>query len=840
MIYKQELLSEEMIKVLKLIEDEILKQFPTYTITVDYIMYGILCSKKCDAFQLLEDLTTTNSLERVQVIINSMLSTACTTKNLFILNPRKKIEYEKDVKKIIENAEVECMDLKEEKITSTHILLSVLKFTSPIKRSFSEIAINYKIVHDRIVSRKREKENTSLLPAPNMNSLMLMATPQQGNMSIQFVQSPNMPKRKNVNIETFTHNLNVLYHQKKTDKIVGRDEEMNMIFQVLLKRNKNNVILTGETGCGITSMVYLMVERIINGKCPLSFNNKEIVEINFSAMLSGSAYRGVFEERANNLIREMKDTKNKYIAFIDDIHLYLSQDSNNSEVLNFINALLNEDQIQVICTVPIKSYKKNIEKNAFIEKHLNKIIIEKTSVEDTIQILTSNKHYYEDFHNVIFSDEIIEKTVKLTDKYINNKVLPSSALEVMDIMGASYSVNPNEDKDVVILKEEINELSNKMNECVDEENYEMAEQYKVAMNKKNIKLEDLRDKNKVVSKKAEVNENDLLNIVSKMTKIPLTTLSSNQLKRLSQIAGEIKEVVIGQDDAVDKVCKTIQKNRLGLKTNLKQPPVFMFLGNTGVGKTYLTRQIARVVFGDEKNMMRIDCSELVEEHSISKILGSPAGFVGYGQDTILDKVKHNPYIVVLIDEIEKAHPNIYNMFLQMFDEGRITDATGITIDFSNTVIIMTSNVGTKVANDYKPVGFGTPQSTDMENAREGIIKKQLKNKFSPEFLNRITSIIFFKTLSEDNLKKIIDLNLSSLNKVLGERKEKYSIKWNKDVVDIIYSKLKEEDKQLGARPILRLIENMIEENLTELLIENEYKTGYCFKLSVKDEELKIK
>jgi len=834
---KQELLSfsKELNNIVKLVDDEIIKQFPTYNISIEYIIYGILCSNKSIGYQTLEDLTLSSNIEMMQTMLSSLLNTKCLANNCHIISPRKKVVFDDETLTTFNKADEERKLLKDEELTSEHVLLNILKSEHDIKKSFNNIGITYDIFKGRVITKRNEETNpVEEKPIEQQPKPVLIAQP-----GCPMVMVPQLPKRtKNGNIEKHTINLNLLYQQNKLDKVIGREKEVNTVMKTLLKRNKNNVILTGNSGCGITSIVNLLVEKLVIGNCPTPLVNKEVLKLNINSMIESSQYKGIFEQRTIDLMKEIKEYKGKYILLLDDIHVDLMKDNNN-DVLTFLNTLLTDDDIKVIVTIPLQSYKKNIEKYGFIEKRLNKIIVDNMNMDDTIKVLQTNKHYYEDFHNVFFSDDLIEQIVKLCERYISDKALPSSAIEIIDILGSNSRLKNESVNEIIQVKNEISVMQNRMDAAIQAEQYEVADTCKLNLNKLNTKLKNLTESNINKKEISEITENDLLSIVSELSKIPLTTLSTNELKHIGKLSDIIKENVIGQDEAVDKVVKTIQKNRLNLKSNVKKPSVFFFLGNSGVGKTLLAKQLSKTVYGDEKNMLRIDCSELSESHSISKLLGSPAGYISHGNSTILDKVKHNPYTVVLIDEIEKAHDNIYNLFLQLFDDGRITDSTGVTIDFSNTIIIMTSNVGTKISNDYKPVGFGTIDDDTLLKNREDIIKKQMNKKFTPEFLNRINSIIYFKPLTEKNIKDIIELNLNTFNSILNDKNEKYSIKWTEEVIEFIFSKISEDDKKLGARPVLRLIETHIEEKITELLIENSYSDNYIFSISIIDDETNI-
>jgi ATP-dependent Clp protease ATP-binding subunit ClpC len=828
--------SKELNSALKLVDDEIIKQFPTYNITIDYIIYAILCSNKSIGYQTLDNLTFRSNIEMMQTMLSVSINGKCLTNNCHIISPKKKVVYDDETLEIFNKADEERKSLKDNEITSEHILLTFLKLENEIKKTFNNIGITYDIFKSRMDSNRNEKSNI-IDEQPQEQPKPILITQPPGGVNLM-TMVPQLPKRgKNGSIDRHTINLNILYQQNKLDKVIGRDKEVNTIMKTLLKRNKNNVILTGEDGCGITSVVNLLVEKLVIGECPISMVNKEVLKVNINSMIESTQYKGIFEQRYVDLIKEVKEHKDKYILFLDDIHIDLMKDNNN-DVLTFVNTLLTDDEIKLIATIPLQSYKKNIERHGFLEKRFSKVIVDNMDVSNAVKVLLENKHYYEDFHDVFFSDELIEKIVKLCDRYIPNKALPSSAIEIIDILGSNSRLNNNNIGEIVRIKDEINVTQNKIDIAIQMEQYEEADTLKLNLNRLNSKLKNLKEEKSNKKEINEITENDLLSVISELSKIPLTTLSTNELKSISKLSDNIKENVIGQDDAILKIVKTIQKNRLNLKSNIKKPSVFFFLGNSGVGKTLLAKQLAINVYGDEKNMLRIDCSELSEGHSISKLLGAPSGYIGYGNSTVLDKVKHNPYTVVLIDEIEKAHDNIYNLFLQLFDDGRITDSTGITIDFSNTIIIMTSNVGTKISNEYKPVGF-THDTDALSKTREDIIKKQLKNKFSPEFLNRINSIIYFKPLSEKNIIDIIELNLNKFNSVLNNKNEKYSIQWDDEVIEFIFSKISEDDKKLGARPVLRLIETYVEEKLTELLIENSYPDNHIFSISVLNKEINI-
>ena len=633
-------------------------------------------------------------------------------------------------------------------------------------------------------------------------------------------------------LDNFSRDLTALAANGKLDPVIGRDDEVKRIVQILARRKKNNPVLIGEPGVGKTSVVEMLATLIHQGKCPRKLLGKRIVLLELSSLVAGTKYRGQFEERMKAVIDELRENKN-VIIFIDEIHTVIGtgNSSGNLDAANIFKPPLSRGEVQCIGATTLDEYREKIEKDGALERRFQKVTIEPPTTEETIEILKSIKYVYEKYHNVIYSDECIELCVNLADRYISDRAFPDKAIDVLDEVGAMVQVDIKFPKAIEKLKGEIDSVKQQKIHVVKSQNYEKAADLRDSERKLSTKLigvtaswEEKQSKNKIA-----VTPMDIMGVVSKITKIPLTRLNRSEKNNLLSLGSHLKKQVIGQHKAISTIVKAIRRNSVGIKELNKPVGSFICLGPTGCGKTHLAKKLAELMFGGEDSMIRVDMSEFQEKHSLSRLIGSPPGYVGYNEGgQFTEKVRNNPYSLVLFDEIEKAHSDIFNLLLQILDDGYVTDASGRKINFRNTLILMTSNIGVKASQDFsKSLGFSTKanQQTDKEYTRT-IISKALKNTFNPEFLNRLDDVIIFESLKKDGIKKIVKIEL---NHLLTRLKEKdYIIKFGPSVVDHICN-IGYDDK-FGARPLKRAIQSEVEDFISGEILKGTLKENTLYSI----------
>ena len=800
----------------------VLKQYPTYKVTQHHFLYSLLENQKTIFRKIISEIVTDFTLEK---LINDCLF-HIEKNSLAIINPKKKIIYEKEIEDIFTLSEIERKNTSIDEIDTYFVLMAILKKDYNISKMLKSAGVNIENVKNKkelIDDISKNVDNTIRTPRQELvllpNGLM---TP---------INKNNYPKNKIQNIQQFTINLNILFQQGKIDKVIGRINEVEEVIKTILKRNKNNVILTGESGCGITSIVNYLIEKITYGLVPIQLINREILQINIQSLITGMTYKGIFEQRTGDLIKEIKNQPNKYILFIDDINTVIQSDTNN-EIINFINTILQDDELRIIATCSNQSYKTMISRCVNIEKRVNRINIEKLNIENTINILSQNKCYYEKFHNVYFTPNIVDKCVKLCDRYITSKVLPSSAIEVIDILGANTHFDKNHTKIEEIIYE-INTLNQKVRDCHKLEKYKEMDEYVITINQLQQEIKNIQKTH--IDDVIEVTENDLLKIVSEISKVPITNISIDEMNNIKELPQTLKNEIINQDDAVNSICKSIQKRKINIRS-IKKPSVFLFVGPSGCGKTYLSELIAKYVFGNEKNIIKINGSEYSEDHSVSKILGAPAGYVGYGNNSSLSEIKNRPFSILLLDELEKMNDKVINVFLQVFDKGELRESDGTILDFSNAIIILTSNLGSRSADSYAKLGFSNQININKE--KQDIIEKEIKKKLSPEIRNRIDEIIFFNHLQETDLKNIINFQLNQLSNEMVNGKYQCKLVWSEEIIDFLYDKLSDDDKKLGARSINRIISSNIENNIINFVLFEQNITNDLM-ISIKNGNIEI-
>jgi ATP-dependent Clp protease ATP-binding subunit ClpC len=640
-------------------------------------------------------------------------------------------------------------------------------------------------------------------------------------------------------LDNFSRDLNKLAEQGKLDPVVGREKEILRIAQVLSRRKKNNPIILGEPGSGKTAIVEGLAMKIVAGDCPKNLLDKRIVTLDLTAVVAGTKYRGQFEERLKVILEELSVNPN-IVVFIDEIHTLIGSGNSSGSLdgSNIFKPALARGEIQCIGATTLDEYRKSFEKDGALERRFQKIIVDPSSVSETIEILTNVKDKYEAYHKVSYSSEVIELCVKLADRYITDREFPDKAFDILDEVGARSQTEQKVPEVIEDLKKKAADIKVQKMDVVKRQNYEQAAELRDKERKILAKLDSEKKKFEEESalNRVPITEEQVYDVVSTMTKIPVSKMTIDDTNALVNMDTELKSKVIGQDEAVEKIVKSIRRNRIGIKDPNRPIGSFIFLGSTGVGKTHLAKQIAKEMFGSEDALIRVDMSEYQEKHTVSRLVGAPPGYVGYEEGgQLTEQVKNKPYSVILFDEVEKAHKDIFSILLQILDDGHATDSLGRKINFKNTLIIMTTNLGVKKLSDFGAgIGFSSNKYSN-EEAKRQILMKELKNFFSPEFLNRLDDTIVFSTLSKENIDKIVELELVKLVKRLGELK--YNFSYDQTLVDFI-SKIGY-DEIYGARPLKRAIQDKIEDYISELVLTNKIKEGRKYKLVVDNDEVKL-
>jgi len=640
-------------------------------------------------------------------------------------------------------------------------------------------------------------------------------------------------------LDNFSRDLNKLAEQGKLDPVIGRDREILRIAQILSRRKKNNPIIVGEPGCGKTALVEGLAIKIVNGECPRNLVDKRIVNLDLTSVVAGTKYRGQFEERMKVIIEELQANPN-IIVFIDEIHTLVGSGNSAGSMdgSNIFKPALSRGELQCIGATTLDEFRKNIEKDGALERRFQKVLVEPSSVAETIQILKNVRDKYESYHNVSYTDEIIETCVKLADRYITDREFPDKAFDILDEVGARMQTELKVPPVIEDLKKKASEIKQQKIDVVKKQNYEQAAQLRDKEKKLLDKLETEKTKfeEQLIKDKQKITLEDVYDVVSNMTKIPVNKMSLDDSKALINLDKELIGKVIGQDAAVIKIAKAIKRNRLGIKDPNRPIGSFVFLGSTGVGKTHLAKQLAKEMFGSVDSLIRVDMSEYQEKHTVSKLVGAPPGYVGYEEGgQLTEKVKNKPYSVILFDEVEKAHKDVFTILLQILDDGHVTDSLGRKINFKNTLIILTSNLGVKKLQDFG-TGIGFSNNTyGNEEAKKQVLMKEMKNFFSPEFLNRIDDTIVFNSLSPEDIKKITEIELKKLVARLDDMK--YTISYDETLVNYL-AKIGF-DELYGARPLKRAIQDKVEDLLSEEVLTGKMVENKSYQIKVDGEEVKV-
>ena len=753
---------------------------------------------------------------------------------------KKNLHLTRQAERALKTTFLEAKLFQSSVINTAHLLLCILRNENdPTTKIFNNMDINYNVVKDEyksIIGKDDFSEDSSEESEPSEFEEIKVT---------KSTKSKSSKKSKTPVLDNFGKDLTAMAENDELDPIIGRNLEIQRVSQILSRRKKNNPLLIGEPGVGKSAIAEGLAIRIIKKKVSRVLYNKRIISLDLASLVAGTKYRGQFEERMKAVMNELEKNSD-IILFIDEIHTIVGAGgaTGSLDASNMFKPALARGTIQCIGATTLDEYRNSIEKDGALERRFQKIIVEQTNEEETLEILKNIKDKYEDHHNVIYTDEALLACVKLTSRYMTDRHLPDKAIDALDEAGSRvHLTNLDVPQHILDLERELDDVKHEKNTAVKNQKYEKAASYrdkeKNIENKLSIaqnQWEEECKKNKEV-----VNEESIADVVSMMTGIPLNKLKQSESNKLSKLTSLVKENIIGQDKAIEKVVKSIQRNRAGLKDPKKPIGSFIFLGQTGVGKTQLAKILAKELFDSEEALIRVDMSEYMEKFAVSRLIGAPPGYVGYedgGQLT--EKIRRKPYAVVLLDEIEKAHPDIFNMLLQVLDDGFLTDSLGRKIDFTNCVIIMTSNLGVKKIQDFgSGVGFGTTAKKSQEDTfTRKTIMNSLQKKFAPEFLNRIDEVIIFNSLSKENIHKIIDIELSKLYTRIEELG--YNIKLSKKAKDFLADK--GYDKKYGARPLKRTIQKHVEDLIASEILNSMINEGDTINIdySTGKEELNIK
>ncbi|HLL43468.1 MAG TPA: ATP-dependent Clp protease ATP-binding subunit, partial [Segetibacter sp.] len=731
----------------------------------------------------------------------------------------------KQAEKVIRVTVLEAKALKSPLVETEHLMLSILKNKENIATQIlNQFDVDYDVFRNEL-GMVRSSDRRSEYTEDNDDDF---DEDRKGYTGQQRAKQQSNPKSKTPVLDNFGRDITKLAESGSLDPIVGREKEIERVSQILSRRKKNNPILIGEPGVGKTAIVEGLALRIVQRKVSRVLFDKRVISLDLAALVAGTKYRGQFEERMKAIMNELEKNRD-VILFIDEIHTIVGAGgaSGSLDASNIFKPALARGELQCIGASTLDEYRMYIEKDGALDRRFQKVLVEPPSVEETIQILTNIQSKYEDYHSVSYSEDAIEACVKLSDRYMTDRLLPDKAIDVLDEVGARVHLkNINVPKEILDLEKKIEDIKLEKNKVVKSQRFEEAAALRDTEKRLGEALEKAKNhwEEESKNKRFPINEEAIAEVVSMMTGIPVNRMVEAETEKLRHMPDDMKAMVVGQKEAISKVTKAIQRNRVGLKDPKKPIGTFIFLGPTGVGKTELARSLARYMFDSEDALIRIDMSEYMEKFTVSRLVGAPPGYVGYEEGgQLTEKVRRKPYCVVLLDEIEKAHPDIYNILLQVLDDGQLTDGLGRRIDFKNTLIIMTSNIGARQLKDFGDgVGFAT--ASRVQNADENnkaVIEKALKRTFSPEFLNRIDDVVIFNSLNKDNIFEIIDILMKGVMKRLSNLG--FTLELTTEAKDFIADK--GYDEQFGARPLHRAIQKYLEDELAEEILSMNVKQG---------------
>lgn len=822
MEFNKELFSDELNNIITYIENTLINEFPTEVIGPEYLVLGIMDTKNCHASLILENCLMSSAIDKLKEAYVSLLR-GRTNKNASI--NKERIRYSDQAKEVLDAANDESNELGSKNICSEHILLAMANANrSPgTAEIFKTVGLKYDFIKPRCKETSNEEtskeQKKPKKPQPSKKS----------EINVKGISE------KYEYIKTYTTNISELARCGQIDKMVGREKELKDIFNIMARRRKNNVLIVGKSGCGLTHMVNGLAMAIESGDAPSFLTGKDVVKLDITKLISGSNFRGMLEERINGLFSELKKSK-KFILFLDDMHNMMKSGGKDkdTDISDTITDVLSDGSVPVIGTTTFKDFRKSFENNDQVSRKMQRLTLNAPSNEESIKIIEGIKGYYEEYHKVVYTQESIKKAVELSDRYITDRSLPDSAIDVIDTAGAMARIGSDNEHELARLNKCLKRIEETKEGAMNNGEFERVDSLTSEENSVKKEIAEFSRNVDKENKKIEIGEDDIMAVVSEMTQIPVNRLHTDDKKKVLEINNVLRQSVVGQDEAIEEVCKVIKRNRVGLGDKTKTLANLLMVGPSGSGKSLIAKKLAEQLFGSENELVRIDMSEYSEKHSVSKLTGAAPGYVGYengGQLT--EAIKNKPHCVLLLDEVEKADSEVFNIFLQLFDDGRLTDSSGQVVNFKNVLVIMTSNLGARQAQE---MGAGIGFAPDATTNKRSIINKAIKKKFPPEFINRIDKIIHFNYLSDDNLKEIVKIEANKT--VKRSRDIGYELIIDDSAIDDIH-KMAIEDKEFGARPIIRLIQENIEDKLTNAILEGDYGKGQSFIASDVDGEIQV-
>lgn len=802
----------------------------------EHLLLGIIRDGECKAAEILK------SFYLDLKAIKNELETQLREKSI-PGNYSQDISFSPEASKILTLSLLEAKLMNEKKVDTPHILLAIMRDNqNNASKVLGENDVTYAKIAERLqpedmildgldFNDDEEDEGIGRRDTSGRND---GGTSAQNNRQTAQAAPPKHPEGDTPNLNKFGIDLTQAARSGKLDPVVGREKEIERIAQILSRRKKNNPILIGEPGVGKSAIAEGLALRILEKKVSRALFDKRIVSLDMTAVVAGTKFRGEFEERMRAILTEVKKNPD-VILFIDEIHTIVGAGSaaGSMDAANMLKPALARGEIQCIGATTLDEYRKNIEKDGALERRFQKVLVEPTTPEETLQILRNIKDKYEEHHNVVYTDEALEACVRLTDRYVTDRYFPDKAIDALDEAGSRiHLTHISVPKEIEEQERLIEEAQQHKNEAIRLQNFELAASFRDRENQYNEQLERLKTEwqEKLKDNRETVDARQIEDVVSMISGVPVQRMAQSEGVRLKGMKQALLSKVIGQDKAVDTLVRSIQRSRVGLKDPNKPIGTFLFLGPTGVGKTHLAKELAKNLFGSTDAIIRIDMSEYMEKFTVSRLVGAPPGYVGYEEGgQLTEKVRRRPYSIVLLDEIEKAHPDVFNMLLQVMDEGRLTDSLGRTVDFKNTVIILTSNIGTRQLKEFgKGIGFTAQTSENEKEHANSVIRKALNKSFAPEFINRLDEIVMFDQLDIDSLEKIIDIEL----KGLYDRIEGCGYRLLLDPEAKRFVAEKGYDVQFGARPLKRAIQNHLEDGLAELILNEEPEPGDTLHVSL--------